>query len=214
MKQSVKVESPSMNVQRKGRGFSREELSAAKVTITEAREAGLIVDKRRKSKYKENVDSLKEFKKEFAKIEAEREKELIKIRKLNAKARKTAQKRKAETDAEYKAKLEEIEKEKLRVQEEIAKREAEELEAAEAEELTEDELAELDDLEAEGSEDDLSEEEALEQIEGDLAESLGEDEEKAKTITTPEGATKVVKRVRKKPTETKAGATSKAEKKE
>ena len=58
---------------------------------------------------------------------------------------------------------------------------------------------------------DLSFENALEKLEEDLAESIGEADE---TPAAPEGATRVVKRVRKKPTTTTKGVADKAEKKE
>ena len=96
MKPQATVESPSSNLPRKGRGFSKEELLAAKFSIKEARAAGLIVDLRRKSKYKENIDKLKDYKKEYENWLVEKEKERIKLRKINAKARKEAALRKKE----------------------------------------------------------------------------------------------------------------------
>jgi ribosomal protein L13E len=213
MKLNVSVESPATNNPRKGRGFSRDELAAAKLSIEEAREAGLIVDLRRKSKYKENIESLKNFKLEYANYLAELEKDRIKVRKANAKARREALKKKKDEAKELVEREKEIEEEKLKVQEEIAQREAEELEA-EPEELTEEELAELDELE-EGLEaiEEETPEEALEKVEEDLAEALSEKEEK-EVESVADGTKRVVKRVRKKPTTAAKGAADKAEKKE
>jgi hypothetical protein len=216
MKEPIaKVESPALNAQRNGRGFSREELKAAKISIDEAREAGLIVDLRRRSKYKDNVDSLKSFKVDYAKYLEEKEKERIKAQKLNKKARKEAIKRKKELDAELSKREKEIEEEKKKVQEEIARREAEELALeSEIDELSEDELAELDELEAAMDEPaEVSPEEELEKLEDDLAESLGITEAKEEE-PEPDGTKRTVKRVRKKPSTTTKGATEEAEKKE
>lgn len=211
----AKVESPGRNLHRKGRGFSTEELATAKFTVKEAREAGLIVDLRRKSKYSENIDSLKVFKEDYAKHLAEKEKLRLKASKDNKKARKEAEKRKAVDDVLEEKRLKDIEEERKKVQEEIAKREAEELEATTAEELSTDELAELDELEGDAlaSDSEESPEEALEKLEDDLAESLGDVAPPAEAAT-PEGAKRVVKRVRKKPTTTTKGVSDKAEKKE
>ena len=211
----AKVESPGRNLHRKGRGFSTDELAAVKFTVKEARDAGLIVDLRRKSKYSENIASLKVFKEDYAKHLAETEKSRLKAIKDNKKARKEAEKRKADDDVLQEKRLKEIEQERKKVQEEIARREAEELEAVTAEELSAEELAELDDLEGEAlaTEPIESPEEALEKLEEDLAESLGDDATPVEAAT-PEGAKRVVKRVRKKPTATTKGVADKAEKKE
>ena len=87
----------------------------------------------------------------------------------------------------------------------------------EQETLSEDELSEIDELETalEGEE---TPEGALEKLEDDLAESLGDEEEKPaeKSIETvaADGTKRVVKRVRKKPTTTTKGVTDQADKKE
>ncbi len=216
MKTIVSVESPALNGPRRGRGFSKDELAEIKMSIKEARDAGIIVDIRRKSKYDENVTALKAYQENYAKVLAEKEKTKIKAQKDNIKARKEAEKRKKLESIEGSKREKEIEAEKLKIQEEIAKREAEEL-AAEtaAEELSEEEQAELDELEeglapAEGEE--ATEEAELEQLEEDLAESLG-DEPASIVTTASDGTKRVVKRVRKTTTTTK-GVTDKAEKKE
>lgn len=215
MKPSVSVESPATNNPRKGRGFSKDELAAIKWNVKQAREAGLIVDERRKSKYKENIATLKVFKEDYVKVLADREKALLKARKDGVKARREAKKRKQIEDKESIEREKEIEEERKRIQEEISKREAEELEVeSEAEELTEDELAELDTLE-EGIDSEETPEEALEKVEEELAEAIGiTKEEKKPEVAAPEGTKKTVKRVRKKPTATTKGAADEAEKKE
>ncbi len=212
----AEVESPGRNIFRKGRGFSTDELAAVKFTVKEARKAGLIVDLRRKSKYSENIASLKVFKEDYAKLLAEKEKLRLKAIKDNKKARKEALKRKADDDVLQEKRLKDIEEERKQVQEEIAKREAEELEAETAEELSTEELAELDDLEGEALATDSVEspEEALEKLEDDLSDSLGEKATPAEAVAAPDGAKRVVKRVRKKPSTTTKGVTDKAEKKE
>jgi len=216
MKPSVSVESPATNNPRKGRGFSKEELAAIKWNVKQAREAGLIVDERRRSKYKENIATLKVFKEDYVKVLADKEKVLLKARKDGVKARREAKKRKQIEDKESIVREKEIDEERKRIQEEIAKREAEELEVdSEAEELTEDELAELETLE-EGTDSEETPEEALEKVEEELAEAIGitKEEEKKPEVAAPEGTKKTVKRVRKKPTTTTKGVAEDAEKKE
>ncbi|NHJ03567.1 MAG: hypothetical protein EAX90_02000 [Candidatus Heimdallarchaeota archaeon] len=213
MKINPLVESPAVNALRKGKGFSREELAAAKFPLADAKQAGLLVDLRRKSKYPENVESLKAFKEEYAKFLVEKEKLHLKSSKENKKARKDAEKRKADLELTKAERAKEIEAEKKRVQEELAKREAEELAAATEEELSEDELAELAELEEGELEAEVTPEEALEKLEEDLAGTLSETPEDESTPVT-EGTTRVVKRVRKKPTTTTKGATEQAEKKD
>ena len=215
MKPSVSVESPATNNPRKGRGFSKDELAAIKWSVKQAREAGLIVDERRKSKYKENIATLKVFKEDYVKVLADKEKVLLKARKDGVKARREAKKRKQIEDKESIERDKEIEEERKRIQEEIAKREAEELlEESEAEELSEDELAELDTLE-EGIDSEETPEEALEKVEEELAEAIGITKEEEKPeVAAPEGTKKTVKRVRKKPTATTKGVADEAEKKE
>jgi len=46
---------------REGKGFSKEELDAVKLTVTRARSLGIPVDSRRKSSYDDNIETLKEF---------------------------------------------------------------------------------------------------------------------------------------------------------
>ncbi len=46
---------------RQGRGFSIEELKAAKISVDEARNLGLYVDERRKTKHEWNVKALVEY---------------------------------------------------------------------------------------------------------------------------------------------------------
>lgn len=213
MKINPLVESPAVNVLRRGKGFSREELVAAKFPLADAKQAGLLVDLRRKSKYPENVESLKVFKEEYAKFLVEKEKLHLKASKENKKARKDAEKRKTDLELTKAEKAKEIEAEKKRVQEELAKREAEELAAATEEELSEEELEELAELEEGEPEAIETPEEALEKLEDDLADSLGETHEDESTAAV-EGTTRVVKRVRKKPTTTTKGVTDQAEKKD
>ncbi len=57
---NASVISPGFKTPRTGRGYSKDELAAAKFSIKDARDAGLIVDLRRQTKYPENVASLKE----------------------------------------------------------------------------------------------------------------------------------------------------------
>lgn len=215
---NANVVSPGFKTPRAGRGYSKDELAAAKFSIKDAREAGLIVDLRRLTKYPENVASLKEIKVDYAKYLVEKEKELVKVRKENAKARKEAAKRKAEDDVTLQVKEKEIEKVKKEVQEEIARREAEEIAEETEEALSEDELSELDSLEGTALEGEETPEGALEKLEDDLAESLGDEEvkpaEKSIETVAADGTKRVVKRVRKKPTTTTKGVTDKAEKKE
>ncbi|MFX1602131.1 MAG: ribosomal protein L13e [Promethearchaeota archaeon] len=65
------VKSPGNARPRRGRGFSAEETSRAGLTITEARQMGLIVDFRRKTAHDENVDVLKSYVKALDQIIAE-----------------------------------------------------------------------------------------------------------------------------------------------
>ena len=46
---------------RKGRGFSRAEISHVGLTIQQARRLGIPIDKRRKTAYVENINKLLEF---------------------------------------------------------------------------------------------------------------------------------------------------------
>lgn len=68
------VKSPGNAQSRRGRGFSVEETNRAGLTITEARQMGLIVDPRRKTVHDENVEVLKQYLKELDRIIAEVEK--------------------------------------------------------------------------------------------------------------------------------------------
>ena len=115
MKPSVSVESPATNNPRKGRGFSKDELAAIKWNVKQAREAGLIVDERRKSKYKENIATLKVFKEDYIKVLADREKVLLKARKDGVKARREAKKRKQIEDSELVEREKEIDEERKRI---------------------------------------------------------------------------------------------------
>jgi len=62
------VKSPKNSQPRRGRGFSREEIFQAGLTIVDARKMGLIVDIRRKSLYPENVEALKQYMKDLEEI--------------------------------------------------------------------------------------------------------------------------------------------------
>ncbi len=55
------VRSPSTGRFRKGRGFSRDELAQAGLSVTDARRIGLMVDLRRMTSYAENVESIKSY---------------------------------------------------------------------------------------------------------------------------------------------------------
>ena len=60
---------------RRGRGFSKKELQESGLSITEARNLGLIIDLRRKSFYQDNVEVLKSYAEEMKQllsIEAEK----------------------------------------------------------------------------------------------------------------------------------------------
>ncbi|UCH03445.1 MAG: ribosomal protein L13e [Candidatus Thorarchaeota archaeon] len=65
------VKSPGNARPRRGRGFSTEETGRAGLTITEARQMGLIVDLRRKTVHDENVEVLKRYVEELDKVIAE-----------------------------------------------------------------------------------------------------------------------------------------------
>jgi len=54
----------SKKKKRQGRGFSRAELSAAGLSWHQANLLGIVIDRRRKSNYEENVKVLKFLKKE------------------------------------------------------------------------------------------------------------------------------------------------------
>ena len=62
------VRSPKNAQPRRGRGFSREEIFQAGLTIDDGRKMGLIVDVRRKSVYPENVEALKQYIKDLEEI--------------------------------------------------------------------------------------------------------------------------------------------------
>jgi hypothetical protein len=62
------VRSPKNAQPRRGRGFSREEIFQAGLTIVDGRKMGLIVDIRRKSVYPENVEALKQYMKDLEEI--------------------------------------------------------------------------------------------------------------------------------------------------
>ena len=62
------VKSPKNGQPRRGRGFSREEIFQAGLTIVDGRKMGLIVDIRRKTTYPENVEALKKYMKDLEEI--------------------------------------------------------------------------------------------------------------------------------------------------
>ena len=62
------VKSPRNAQPRRGRGFSREEIFQAGLTIVDGRKMGLIVDIRRKTTYPENVEALKKYMKDLEEI--------------------------------------------------------------------------------------------------------------------------------------------------
>lgn len=62
------VRSPDDAKPRRGRGFSRHEVQKAGLSIKEARDMGLIIDKRRRSTYDENVEALKQYMKDLKEV--------------------------------------------------------------------------------------------------------------------------------------------------
>ncbi len=64
------VRAPKDARPRRGRGFSREEVIQAELTIDDARKMGLIVDLRRKTVYPENIEALKQYMKDLEKLVA------------------------------------------------------------------------------------------------------------------------------------------------
>ncbi len=64
------VKSPRTARSRVGRGFVREELKQANLTVKEARDMGLIVDLRRKTIHEQNVEILKQYTKDMEKLVA------------------------------------------------------------------------------------------------------------------------------------------------
>jgi len=62
------VRAPKDARPRRGRGFSREEIQQAGLTIEDARKMGLMVDLRRKTVYPENIDGLKQYMKDLEKL--------------------------------------------------------------------------------------------------------------------------------------------------
>ncbi|OYT64617.1 50S ribosomal protein L13e [Candidatus Bathyarchaeota archaeon ex4484_205] len=71
---------------RKGRGFSRNELKEAGLTVAEAKRLGLRVDPRRRSTHPENVKMLKQFMKRLKK---EEEKAKMKLEAIKAEREKS-----------------------------------------------------------------------------------------------------------------------------
>ncbi len=59
------VKSPRDATMRSGRGFTRDELKQADLTVKNARDMGLIVDLRRKTMHPKNVELLKQYIKEM-----------------------------------------------------------------------------------------------------------------------------------------------------
>ncbi|MFW9907113.1 MAG: ribosomal protein L13e [Candidatus Thorarchaeota archaeon] len=62
------VKSPDGAKPRKGRGFTKEELKAVEITVSDARNMGLIVDTRRRTVHEENVEILKRYLKEMEEL--------------------------------------------------------------------------------------------------------------------------------------------------
>lgn len=62
------VKSPKDMHPRRGRGFSKKELQESGLSITEARNLGLIIDLRRKSFYQDNVEVLKSYAEEMKQL--------------------------------------------------------------------------------------------------------------------------------------------------
>lgn len=63
------VTSPGKRERRKGSGFSRDELSEVALTFSQALNLGIPIDKRRRTKYDENVEALRQFLKTVVKRE-------------------------------------------------------------------------------------------------------------------------------------------------
>ena len=59
------VKSPRDANMRRGRGFTRDEIKQANLSVKDARDMGLIVDLRRKTMHPENVEFLKQYIKEM-----------------------------------------------------------------------------------------------------------------------------------------------------
>ncbi len=55
------VRAPKDAKPRKGRGFSRDEITKAGLSVKAARDMDLIVDLRRKTSYEENIEALKQY---------------------------------------------------------------------------------------------------------------------------------------------------------
>jgi len=64
------VKSPKTAESRVGRGFTKEELKQANLTVKEARDMGLIADLRRKTFHEQNVEILKQYIKDMEKLVA------------------------------------------------------------------------------------------------------------------------------------------------
>ena len=62
------VRTPKDGQPRRGRGFSRDEVKQAGLTIGDARKMGLMVDLRRGTVYPENVEGLKQYMKDLEKL--------------------------------------------------------------------------------------------------------------------------------------------------
>ncbi len=69
------VKSPRTANPRRGRGFSKDEVAEVELSIDEARQMGLIVDLRRKTKHQENIDALKQYIKDLDELVMKLEKE-------------------------------------------------------------------------------------------------------------------------------------------
>lgn len=68
------VNAPKDARPRRGRGFSLGETKQAGLTVKDARDIGLLVDKRRKTVYVENVEALKQYMKDLEEFIAQLEK--------------------------------------------------------------------------------------------------------------------------------------------
>lgn len=71
------VRAPKSAKPRRGRGFSREELNQAELTVKDARDIGVFVDVRRKTAYPENVEALKQYLDDLERIVAALEEETV-----------------------------------------------------------------------------------------------------------------------------------------
>jgi len=66
--------------QRYGKGFSREELKKARLSLREAHKLSIPVDSRRKTAHKENVNTIKKFLKTKKKTSKPKKEENLKVK--------------------------------------------------------------------------------------------------------------------------------------